>query len=161
MVSLGNKIWFSGSGAQVSFDELIMTTKKYVDQGSKLFIGTDSFISKQKVNFATAICLYGESTDNRYFFTKDQESLKRFKVLFSRIMEEVKRTVELADHLYSIECINPKNIEIHIDVSPFGMPTATAKFSEALQGYVTGAGYSCKVKPEAWASQSVADKHSK
>ena len=161
MTSLKNKIWFSGAGEQISFDELISITKEYISQGSKLFIGTDSFISKQKINFASAICLYGINTDNRYFFTKDYENLNKFKVLFSRIMEEVRRTVELADYLYSVERINPKNIEVHIDVSPFGIATPTAKFSEMLQGYVHGAGYICKVKPNAWASQSVADKHSK
>jgi predicted RNase H-related nuclease YkuK (DUF458 family) len=30
-----------------------------------------------------------------------------------------------------------------------------------LRGYVTGAGFECRVKPNAWASQTVADKHSK
>jgi len=28
-------------------------------------------------------------------------------------------------------------------------------------GYATGAGFRCKIKPDAWASNSIADKHSK
>ena len=37
----------------------------------------------------------------------------------------------------------------------------TKKFVDALTGYTKSAGFACKIKPDAWASASVADKHSK
>ena len=52
-------------------------------------------------------------------------------------------------------------IELHLDVSPFAAKEGTSKFSEMLKGYVQGYGFECKLKPNAWASQSVADRHSK
>ena len=69
--------------------------------------------------------------------------------------------MELAEHIMNNYDINSEDIELHIDVSPFYMKNGTSKFSDMLRGYVAGAGFECRVKPEAWASQSVADKHSK
>ena len=161
MAHIDDKVWFSGAGDEVLFDDLIKIVKAHVKKGSKVFIGTDSFIAKRKINFASAICLHGENTSGRYFFTREYENLNKFNALVFRITEEVRRTIELADHLYSQEQLDPSVIEVHIDVSPFGRQAATSKFSEMLQGYVHGAGYDCKVKPNAWASQTVADKHSK
>ena len=160
MGTLKNKIWFSGSGTETSFDDLVAIIKFDVERGSKIFIGTDSFVSKRHINFASAICLHGKHT-SRYFFTREYEKLNKFKALVARITEEVRRTIEIADVLYSRENISSKIIEVHLDVSPFGNKNATSKFAEMLQGYVQGAGYVCRVKPNAWASQSVADKHSK
>ena len=57
--------------------------------------------------------------------------------------------------------IKPHNIELHLDVSPFSANNGTSKFSEMLRGYVVGFGLDCKLKPNAWAGQTVADKHSK
>ena len=57
--------------------------------------------------------------------------------------------------------INPKNIELHMDVSPFTAGNGTSKYSDMLKGYVQGYGVDFKLKPDAWASQTVADKHSK
>jgi predicted RNase H-related nuclease YkuK (DUF458 family) len=44
---------------------------------------------------------------------------------------------------------------------PFNLKNATSKFSDMLKGYVAGAGFECRIKPDAWASQSIADRHSK
>ena len=161
MTIIHNNSWFTGSGDLISFEGLSTIITEYVKRGSQVFIGTDSFVAKSKVNFASAICLHGGELHTRYFFTREYVPIKFYKALVSRITEEVRRTIELADYVHSDLRIGLEQIEVHIDVSPFGKPTATAKFSEMLQGYVRGAGYNCKLKPEAWASQTVADKHSK
>ena len=56
---------------------------------------------------------------------------------------------------------HPDILELHLDVSPFHARNGTSKFSEMLKGYVQGYGLECKLKPDAWASQTIADKHSK
>jgi predicted RNase H-related nuclease YkuK (DUF458 family) len=56
---------------------------------------------------------------------------------------------------------NPSDIELHLDVSPFNLNNGTSKYSDALKGYVQGYGLDCRLKPDAWASQTIADKHSK
>jgi predicted RNase H-related nuclease YkuK (DUF458 family) len=153
--------WISGSGKKTNFEEIIKISKHSIKKGSKVFIGSDSFITKKKVNFATAICLYGGGASSRYFFAREHLPENNFKVLVTRITEEVRRSVDLAEHIMTNHNIKSDNIELHIDVSPFYMKNGTSKFCDMLRGYVTGAGFECRVKPQAWASQSVADKHSK
>ena len=68
---------------------------------------------------------------------------------------------ELAESILD-ECnLDPKNIELHLDVSPFEKNNSTSKLSVMLKGYVQGFGVDYRLKPDAWASQTIADKHSK
>ena len=39
--------------------------------------------------------------------------------------------------------------------------TKTSKLSTALMGYANGSGFECKIKPEAYAATSVANRYSK
>ncbi|MBT7243789.1 MAG: hypothetical protein HN879_10280 [Flavobacteriaceae bacterium] len=153
--------WVSGSGKKTNFKEIIKILKDSIKKGSKVFIGSDSFTTKNKVNFASAICLYGGQAPSRYFFAREYLPQDNFNALVTRITEEVRRSVELAEHIMTNHDVNSDNIELHIDVSPFHMKNGTSKYCDMLKGYVTGAGFECRVKPQAWASQSVADKHSK
>ena len=153
--------WDTGKDTEIEFDNVTDIIKEHLSKGAKVFIGTDSFISKSRTNFATAICLYGGDYPSRYFFSRQYVPKNTYKVLVTRITEEVRRSVEMAEYLMENHKIKSEDIELHIDVSPFQSKTATSKFSDMLRGYVTGAGFECKLKPDAWASQSVADKHSK
>jgi predicted RNase H-related nuclease YkuK (DUF458 family) len=153
--------WVSGSGKKTNFKEIIKILKDSIKKGSKVFIGSDSFTTKNRVNFASAICLYGGQAPSRYFFAREYLPQDNFNALVTRITEEVRRSVELAEHIMTNHDVNSDNIELHIDVSPFHMKNGTSKYCDMLKGYVTGAGFECRVKPQAWASQSVADKHSK
>ena len=160
MCNLKNHNWVSGSGKSVSFEDITNIVKDCIEGGSKVFIGSDSFTSKNKVNFATVICLYGSDV-SRYFFSREYLPKNKFSALVTRITEEVRSSVELAEYLMNSHNIDQKNIELHIDVSPFNLKNATSKFSDMLKGYVAGAGFECRIKPDAWASQSIADRHSK
>ena len=161
MDTFQNNRWYSGSGIEVTFDFLVEKTLKKIESGSKVFIGTDSFVNKEKITFASAICIHNPGVEGFYFFTKSKSKKEKFSYLSVRITEEVRRTLELADYFYSNQGVDISNIEIHIDASPFEAKEGTSKFSDMLKGYATGAGYKCMLKPHAWASQSVADRHSK
>ena len=105
--------------------------------------------------------MHSREIGGRYFFYKEFEKPNQYKQLAVRITEEVRRSVELAESILE-ECdLDPKNIELHLDVSPFEKNNSTSRLSIMLRGYVQGAGFNCKVKPNAWASQTVADRHSK
>ena len=160
MCDLVNLNWISGSGIKKDFLEIVQVLRESIASGSKIFIGTDSFKTKNRVNFATAICLFGGDT-SRYFFAKESVPRSKYNVLVTRITEEVRRSVDLAEYIIKKENIESENIELHIDVSPFNLKNGTSRFSDMLKGYVTGAGFECRVKPDAWASQTVADRHSK
>ena len=153
-------VWFTGSGVPVNSTFLIERISGKLKSGSKLFIGTDSFIEKNRVTFASALCVYGPGKASFYFFTKHRANKKNYLNLATRITEEVSRTITLADY-FRKSGIPSELIEIHVDASPFENKMATSRLSEGLKGYVVGAGYTCKLKPDAWASQSVADRHSK
>ena len=153
--------WSTGSDSDIDFYEMLKIIKDYVTKGSKVFIGSDSFITQKKVCFASTICLYGENIPGRYFFFRENLPSKQFSALVSRITEETRRSVEIGCLLMDEYGFDPQNIELHLDVSPFSAGNATSKFSDMLKGYVQGYGFDYRLKPDAWASQSIADKHSK
>lgn len=161
MKHIVEKKWVSGSGCKVDFYEILNILKIHTTKGAKIFIGTDSFISNQRVCFASAICLYGGELGGRYFFSRDYEASSKYNALVSRITEEVRRSIEIGCLLMEEYKFSSSLIELHIDVSPFNAGNATSKFSDMLKGYVQGHGFDYKLKPDAWASQSIADKHSK
>ncbi len=161
MQHLVEKNWVTGGNSKIDFYELLKLTRNYVQKGSKIFIGTDSFISRRKVCFASAVCLHGGEKNGRYFFFKDYLPKAPFSQLVSRITEETRRSVEIACLFMNEYGICPDSIELHLDVSPFGTNNGTSKYSDMLKGYVQGFGVEYRLKPDAWASQTIADKHSK
>ena len=156
-----NKNWTTGSNKGIEFNNIIDIVRTHVTSGSKVFIGSDSFTSAGKVCFASTICLHGGNLPSRYFFYKENEKSKKYNTLVQRITEETRRSIELAELLFITHDFDPEIMEVHVDVSPFNAKQGTSKFSDMLKGYVNGYGFDCKIKPNAWASQSVADKHSK
>jgi predicted RNase H-related nuclease YkuK (DUF458 family) len=81
--------------------------------------------------------------------------------LISRITEEARRSIEVGTLLMNEYKFDASLIELHLDISPISCGNATSKFSDMLKGYVQGYGFNYRIKPDAWASQSIADKHSK
>ena len=96
MQHLIEKNWNTGSDKVVDFYEILKIVKTHTLKGSKIFIGSDSFLTNKKVCFASAICLYGGEDPSRYFFFRENLNNQSFKVLISRITEETRRSVELA-----------------------------------------------------------------
>ena len=157
---LFNKKWYSGSGTRHSFEEVSSIVSAH-SRNNKIFIGSDSFLTKKRTCFVTAVCLLTKDKGGRYFLYRDYLKTNQFNILSVRITEEVRRSIELAEYFMNTYNILPQDIELHLDVSPFGAKNGTSKFSDMLKGYVQGYGFGCKLKPNAWASQTVADKHSK
>jgi predicted RNase H-related nuclease YkuK (DUF458 family) len=156
-----NDQWFTGSGYEIEFSEILLLIKNHIEDSGKIFIGTDSFLSGNNCIFAKAICLHmGENQPGgRYFIQRTRCKSKPFKALAVRMLAEVERTVNLA--LSISEVYEDAPIEIHIDVSSSSSMAKTAQYSEMITGYAKSSGFSYKVKPHSWASSSVADKHSK
>ena len=153
--------WITGSNTEIDFYDLLKLTREHVQRGAKIFIGSDSFISRASVCFASAICLYGGDLGGRYFFYRENVPKSHYNQLVTRITEETSRSVEIACLFMNEYGINPQNIELHLDVSPFGANNGTFKYFDMLKGYVQGFGVDYRLKPDAWASQTIADKHSK
>ena len=75
-----------------------------------------------------------------------------------RLLREVELSIKIGYEI--LENNSNADIEIHIDANS-KKDKPTGKFADMLMGYAKGAGFRCKIKPEAWASNSIADKHSK
>ena len=160
MTCLFQKKWNSGSGKAHTFEQISKIISIH-SRNNKIFIGSDSFLTKNRTCFVTAVCTLDNTYGNKYYFYKEHTPTNQFKMLSVRITEEVRRSIELAEYFMNNYNITPNNIELHLDVSPFAANNGTSRFSDMLRGYVQGYGFECRLKPDAWASQSVADRHSK
>ena len=153
--------WSTGSGEEISFEEILDIIGDHAAHNGEISVGTDSFLKKKECIFSTAICLYGadNQTGGRYFVKRNKIKKSTYKTLVQRITEEVQRSIEIGFKILEVHPVI--DIELHLDVSESGKDKKTSKFSDMLVGYATGAGFECKVKPYAFAAASVADKHSK
>ena len=154
-------VWRTPNGKPLTLTEVFEEIKLHARNEGKIYIGTDSFIDKDRCAFATAICLHGASGQRggKYFFRKVFYKRQNFSSLVQRIMREVQDSIETA--LFISEEVPTAKIELHLDISPAHKNNGTSSISDMLTGYAKASGFECKIKPDAWASQSVADKHSK
>ena len=154
-------VWRTPNGKPLTLAEIFEEIKLHARNEGKVYIGTDSFIDKNRCAFATAICLHGASGQRggKYFFRKVFYKRQNFSSLVQRIMREVQDSIETA--LFISEEVPTAKIELHLDISPAHKNNGTSSISDMLTGYAKASGFECKIKPDAWASQSVADKHSK
>ena len=153
--------WFTGSGEEMSFKEILDIIGDHTSHNGEISVGTDSFLKKKECIFSTAICLYGADNQKggRYFVKRNKIKKSTYKTLVQRITEEVQRSIETGFKILEVHPII--DIELHLDVSEPNKNKKTSRFADMLVGYATGAGFECKIKPHAFAAASVADKHSK
>mgnify|MGYP003635469992 CR=1 FL=1 len=142
------------------FDDIICEVVHHHGKSGKIFIGTDSHRSGDSFIFATVICLHGSPVQSggKYYFTRKKINAKKFGSLYHRIFHEAQQSLAVGGVFRDL-CLD--GIEVHLDVSPESSPAATASFSESIRGYVSSAGFENKIKPNSWASFSIADKHAK
>lgn len=153
--------WFSGAGQRIDYETLIDEIRKHSKEQGQVYIGTDSHIANKHCIYSTAVCLHGaeDQIGGKYFFQRDKFERDRFPTLMERIMHEVENTVSTALKILE-EC--PKvQIELHLDISPSDKQEKTSRFADMMIGYAKGVGFPCKVKPDAFAASTVADKHNK
>ncbi len=153
--------WYTGSGTPIDFEDVLKEIHEYVIRGGKIFIGTDSQIKSDIVIFASALCLYGKVEGKKYatyFFTKSRFDRKKYSDLQYRITQEVQRSIDLSLNL--MEKYPNAEIEVHVDVGKTNR-SATRKYADMINGWLKGFGLVCKMKPDSWASSSIADHHTK
>ena len=153
-------VWHTGSGKEATIESIMEEISVHLNKNGSVFIGCDSQINKDRCTFSTVICLHGANyqSGGHYFFRREYKKRDKYPTMINRLLREVELSVEMG---FKILDKYPKaDIEIHIDANS-KKEEATGKFSDMLMGYAKGAGFKCKIKPDAWASSSIADKHSK
>ena len=151
--------WNTGQGAIISFRDIEADICLHSKSGGRIYIGADSQIHGSDCTFVTAICLHGgNNKTSRYYFKRESRRKYKNTTLRNRISDEVSEALEVFLHL--TELAANLDIEIHIDIGNTER-SKTRSFVDSITGWVKGFGVPCKIKPEAWASASVADRHTK
>jgi len=153
-------MWHTGSGYEIGIEDIFEIIRSHTNNKGSVFVGCDSHVVKDFCVFSTAICLHGadDQRGGRYFYKREKVKSKNFPSMLVRLTKEVEKSIEIASMIS--EWDEGIQVEIHIDASS-RKEEKTYKFADMLVGYAKGAGFACKVKPDAWASNCIADKHSK
>jgi len=143
------------------FSEIISLISS--NENYSIYVGCDSHAAKgtnNKYLFAIVVCLISNSrsnSGNKYFYCRGVHK-RVFKTLKERLTEEVSFSAQVA---MDINKIFPNRIvTLHADSSN-DMKNKSAQFTEMFRRWAMGIGCKFASKPDAWASTSIADKHSK
>lgn len=160
--------------------ELINYIKEAPEARYKIVIGTDSDVKEKGIEFVSVVAIHRITKGGRYFWIKiwDERNLD----LRSRIYYEATVSLALAgaflekelefhnvkvDMSQSIndlfkslgtnkEIIFSNELEIHVDIGSNGPTKAMIK---EIVGMIRGSGFPVRIKPEAFAAATLADKH--
>ena len=151
--------WRDASGDEIDLETILGQIKEHTLDTGKVYVGADSQLSGDTCTFATVMCLHGGfKKTSRYFFKKEKVLSESNRVLRQRINQEVIRALSAFSLI--IEAVPSVDIEIHVDIGSTDR-SKTRAFVDSITGWVRGLGVTCKIKPDAWASASVADRHTK
>jgi uncharacterized protein len=131
------------------------------DQDFTIAVGTDSQIIGSRFCFVSVISVHKKGKGGTYYFKQELSSPSKHMISNQkmRMFEEVTKSLEIAMAMRELKGIEP---QIHIDASPeANTKSFTSKFSEQLKGYVVSSGFQCLLKPDSYAANAIADKHTK
>ncbi len=98
------------------------------------------------------------ATYNHDFMKKDVDGRKRDKELVNeRMVFEVGKSIEVATEIAELLDVYEIPLEIHADINPNPKHDSNKALQSAV-GYILGMGYEFKIKPEAWAASTAADR---
>jgi len=152
---------FSPTKGLVSFELMVEDVVSVMEQDRddvyQVIVGTDSHPSLGDTDFITAIVVRRVGKGGRYFWIRSCEG--HYHELSQRIYREATLSFEWAKIV--MEGLQRRtlldfNLEIHVDVGQNGK---TRSLIDGVVGMIVGGGFPVKIKPEAYAASSVADKY--
>ena len=150
--------WKDADGNEFSNEDLKKDIINYNSLGGKIYVGSDSMLFPEKCNFATVIAFHDRNLNiARYYFKRFKESSEVYRELQVKILKEVEIAIQAAQ--FVLQICPDADIELHIDIGLLKR-NKTSKYFSIIKGWVTGAGFDLRVKPNSWAS-SLADGHTK
>ena len=153
--------WFDGNGQRATYEHIIDDIKTHHLNNGTLYVGSDSQYYNTGVVLTSAIILHGAEGQQggRYYINRRKLKPESYRVLAVRILAEAEQTINVANDI--VKSVPNVKIELHVDISNTDKNEATSDLAKMVIGYVVGNGFECKIKPDAFAAASVADKHSK
>ncbi len=150
-----NEKWIGGNDKNYLEDEIIQDILEYVPE--KIFIGCDSQPVKDKIAFVKAICVVRDDKGARFWTQRMLVPKRNFTVLNVRLIEEVNLACSTAIRLRERV---PYEIVVHADISPHEENKSNKVAQQAI-AYIKGLQFDYAIKPDSWASCSVADRKTK
>lgn len=153
----------SPSKGEMSLQELVKDILTYVSEDTslpyKLIVGSDSQSSVDGTCFVRAIIIHRIGKGARYYYSKKMG--KRMNSMKQRIFYEASLSLNLADQLMNSLRENGREdmkVEIHLDVGTHG---ATRELVKDIIGMIVGSGFDARIKPDACAASTVADRYTR
>ena len=145
----------------LSFDEVIEAIVGEMEADPKahyeILVGTDSSTGTDTIDLVSAIVIHKIGKGGRYFWTRRREP--KIPSLRQKIWREAWLSFELAQRLLarlSQISLLSFNLEIHVDIGENGR---TKAMIDEVVGMIIGSGFAVRIKPQAYAASSVADKY--
>jgi len=148
-------MWLGGDGNSYSGKELLETIGHY--QPEKIFIGCDSQQVGDRLIFAIAICLTHAEKGARFWTRRLKKSKASYPALAVRLIEEVSQSCLLGE---VIRRETGLPIVIHADINP-SPEHPSNRVAGQIIAYIKGMNFDYAIKPDSWASCTVADRMSK
>jgi predicted RNase H-related nuclease YkuK (DUF458 family) len=123
-----------------------------------LIVGSDSQLRHELV-FVTAVVCHRHGKGARYYYQRVRH--RPMASLRQRIFFETSLSLDVAgslSRLFAERGPSDVSLEIHIDIGPDG---DTRDLIREIVGMVMGSGFRAKIKPDAYAASSVADRYTK
>lgn len=132
------------------------------------YVGCDGQnIGRKYTSFVQCIALHkfndsGIGKGGRVYYIRHLE--KRYWNRNKRLLREAELAINLATSLEPLFTELDTPFEVHVDVnSVAGKNNENRSYEvhDAIRGWVTGMGFICKTKPQAWVAAIVADRHTR
>lgn len=140
-------------------DDILAYISEDISQSYKLLVGSDSHPNQEGTCFVSAIIIHRLGKGARYYYNKFMEH--KIKSMRQRIFYEASLSLSLADQLsesFSQHGREDMKVEIHLDVGSHG---ETRELIKEVTGMIVNSGFDAKIKPDACAASTVADKYTK
>ena len=133
------------------------TLVKEIAAGNKIkvCIGTDSQVRGTLTEFATVIVFLREKKGGFMYISNSNSKVQMG--LRERMILEVSKSIEVAYSLCDLLDEHNVELEVHADINTDPHFQSNVALKEAM-GYIIGMGFQFKMKPDAFASSSCADK---
>ncbi|UYQ92633.1 ribonuclease H-like YkuK family protein [Chitinophaga horti] len=133
----------------------VLLTAQEQGHTMKVCIGTDSQVKGRCTKFATVIVFIRKGKGGFMYLRK--EEIYRKMSIKERMLDEVARTVDTAYQLTDLFTAFNVDMEVHADINTNPAFKSNDALKEAM-GYIMGMGFSFRMKPDAFASSSCANK---
>lgn len=120
----------------------------------KVFIGSDSHVYGNEIQYATAI-VFVRKGKGAFTFIRKQKEFQKISIK-ERMLNEVNKSVEISYRIFEILEKYNVEMEVHADINTDPDFKSNIALKDAM-GYILGMGYVFKAKPYAFASSNCAD----